>query len=598
MQFNRVTTEKEAKDLIKIMPEIVAIDTEYVKGDPRTTQLLSVIIADSERAWAVHPSFLPVLTPSIKARKLIFLQDYDHCDTTILLKNGCDLRETNCHNLIDMHHLIDENAKHDLGSRILLAFNDNYKKEFWSKYKNFEDAPEDEALEYQCKDGIYTYSLGMSDLSQLTPCTIDTSKHELYEHVRQASAALFETQLNGLRVDVKLIDDTYSKMEYEINQYLPKLRSELNDYCEIWELGEWAKKVSKYKTESGRLGVSRPTFNFESTSQMSWLVYEAFGCPVITRTKSGAPSTDIDTLRTLSAGESRLRGIVEYKEVATLFNTFVKGMKERIDNGIIYPHFNVSGTSTGRISHSNPNMGNLPTTGVFRNFFIPREGMVLIGADYSQLEVVIEANLTEDPSLLKIINEGKSKHDITAEGLGIGRDSAKTLNFALQYGAGIGKVKKLLNVTQQEAEDIYERYWELYSGVRTLKEKVNKEIENTGQITNLAGRTRHFPKTTNKYELYKQQRQAYNFLIQGVAAECCNRAFYRFGKWLKDNNEGRALFSVHDEILCEVWGQNPQDPYFLMEELRHCMEQSSQDFNFKYPLKVETYGPLLKWSKE
>lgn len=584
MEFNKIETIDQAKELIKIMPEVIALDTEYVKGNPRTTTLLSVIVADAERAWVISPPLLPMLANTIKSRKLIFLQDYNHCDTIIMLKNGVDLRETNTHNLIDMHHLIDENAEHDLGSRVLQEFNDNYKEIFWSNHNEYESASEEEQIEYACKDAIYTYRLGVKDL-----ILVKGPISPLYGHIRQLSASLLETEINGLKVNVDLIEETYEQTKRQIEAVASGLHEEYAEFVQQYELQEWLKEINKRFTERGRLGVPRPTFNFESDRQVAWLVYDALKSPIINKTKNGNPKVDEETLETLAESNELIKPILEFKRLKSLFGTFIKGMLERVEGDTIYPHFNVSGTNTGRLSHSDPNMGNLPKTGIIRNFFIPNNGMVFIGADYSQLEVVIEANLTEDPNLIKIITEGKSKHDITAEGLRIDRNSAKTLNFALQYGAGVGKVAKLLNCSKQEAEDIYERYWELYSGVRTLKEKVNKEIQETGQITNLAGRTRHFPPTNNKFEIYKQQRQAYNFLIQGVAAECCNRAFYRYAEIYG------ALFSVHDEILAEC----PKD---MAEECKatliQIMEDVSKDFNFKYPLKAVAYGPLDKWSKE
>lgn len=582
MQFNRVNTIEEAQELIRIMPSVIAMDTEYVKGDPRFTQLLSVIIADDERAWAVDPSLLPMLTPTIKTRKIIFLQDYNHCDTIILLKNGCDIRGTNTHNLIDMHHLIDENGDHSLETRCQDSFQDSYKKGFWGKYKNFEDAPEDEALEYQCKDGIYTYRLGLKDLHIIDHP--ETGLYSLYSHVKKLSKALLETELNGIRVNVNLMTKTKIEMQDQIEGLLPKLRELFDAQCTTWEFQEWEKQINKRKSESGKLSVERPKFSFTSDKQIAWLVYEALKCPIVNKTKTGNPKTDFETLQLLSNDYPDLQLLVHYKDVKSLYSTFVEGMLERVKGDRIYPSFNVSGTVTGRLSHSNPNMGNLPKTGVVRNFFIPDEGMVFIGADYSQLEVVIEANLTNDSQLLKIVNEGVSKHDITSEGLGIDRNSAKTLNFALQYGAGVGKVAKILQVSKERAEDIYRRYWELYSGVYALKEKVNKEIQECGQITNLAGRTRHFPKVTNKYEIFSQQRQAYNFLIQGVAAEVCNRAFCRFD----------GLFTVHDEIVAQC---RPEEVIDEMAGLVKIMEASSKEFNFKYPLKAVAYGPLTMWAK-
>jgi len=591
MEFIKITSHKHALEEIPKIPDVVAIDTEYVKGNPRTTKLLSVIIANNDKAWIFDAELLSVFKECILSRSLIFLQDYNHCDTIILYKHGIDIRDLNCHNLIDMHHLLDENADHSLESRVLETFGDDYKTRLKGQFDN---------LEYMGKDGIYTYKLGIKDYETME-CGPDTPElWGLYGHVRKLSRALLDTKLNGLKVNTALIQHEYDHFAPKIKAAEVKVRTELNEYCELWELEKWVKNIQKWEsklkrppTDDQRLRIKRPVFNFNSNEQVAWLVYEALKCEVISKTKTGNPSTDFETLQTLAESEPTLRSLVELAELKSQFTNFIEGMLNRVEDNRIYPQFNVSGTSTGRISHSDPNMGNLPKTGTIRNFFVPDDGMVIIGADYSQLEVVIEANLTDDPQLLKIINVGASKHDITAQGLGIDRNSAKTLNFALQYGAGVGKVRKILGVTQSEAEDIYKRYWELYSGVSALKEKVSKEIQETGQITNLAGRTRHFSPPKNKYERYKQERQAYNFLIQGVAAECCNRAFYRTCEYFKDK-PAQTLFSVHDEIVCQVEADKARA---AKNSLVLFMNESSKDFNFKYPLTAKAYGPLDKWDK-
>jgi len=588
LKFHICQTLAQVEEAVKQIPEVVAIDTEFVKGNPRTTRLLAIIIADSEQAWYFpwyiadetcidNHKYWDTIRDIIESRKAIFLQDYNHCDTIILYKHGIDIRDKQVYNLIDMHHLIDENANHSLDTRVKEVFNDPYKEIFWGKYQNYEDAPESEATEYACKDAIYTYRLGVKDLQQVPT--------DLYQHVKSLGRSLLETELNGLKVNLRLIQETKDSLDTEIQAYLPKLKEEFYEQTEIWELQEWAKEISKRKSNDGRLRVQRPVFNFDSDKQIAWLVYEALKCPALVKTKTGNPSTNSEALLALSESRPALKTLCQYKETKAIYNTFVEGMLTRVENNRIYPHFNVSGTATGRLSHSDPNMGNLPKTGVIRNFFIPDVEMAIIGADYSQLEVVIEANLTNDPNLIRILTEGASKHDITAEGLGIDRNQAKTLNFALQYGAGAGKVGKILGVSKHEAEDIFRRYWELYSGINALKEKVNEEIERTGQITNLAGRTRHFPRPRDKYEMYRQQRQAYNFLIQGVAAECCNRAFYRYGK---------GLFSVHDEIVAQV---PIADAETEKARLIQVMENISKDFNFKYSLKAVAYGPFDCWKK-
>lgn len=590
MEFYRIETIEQAKDLCGIMPDIVAVDTEYVKGDPRTTQLLSVIVADGTRAWAILPSLLPILSATLRARKLVFLQDYNHCDTIILLKHGCDLRETYCLNLIDIHHLLDENAEHDLGTRVGLQFKDNYKLSFWNKYENFEDAPSDEALEYQCKDGIYTYRLGLKDLD-----TLNGQEKLLLEHIRQLSRALLETELNGINVNEQLIRDTKISMENQIKGYLPKLREEFNDYCTIWEMETWQIEIQKRKTEKGRLGVVRTPFNFSSDTQLRDLIYgtKFLALPPSETTKKKKPSTSYDTLKRLSESSPEIQTIVDYKEVKSIYSTFVEGMLERVENGRIYPHFNTSGTTTGRISHTNPNMGNLPKEGIIRNFFLPDPGNVIIGADYEQLEVVIELNITNDPGLMEIVLGGASKHDLfkvelDKAGFDLPRSQVKNVNFALQYGAGDRKISKMVGCSTSDAQRIIEVFYTKFSGVKRVKDETCAIIAREGKITNLAGRTRHFKKSNNEYEIAKQQRQAYNFLIQGVAAEACNRAFYRY------NREGYTLFPVHDEIVAQC---KPEDAETAKARLVAIMEQSTDDFNFKYPLKSKAYGPLKFWTK-
>lgn len=600
MEFNRVETEQQARDLIHIMPEVVAIDTEYVKGDPRTTQLLSVIVADSERAWAVDPPLLPILKETIQARKLVFLQDYNHCDTIILLKNGVDLRDTSTHNLIDMHHLIDENTEHDLGSRVLNDYGDNYKSIFWNKFKNFEDAPEEEALEYQCKDAIYTYRLGMKDYEGIVG---GGWLFDLYQHVRNLSRALLDTELEGLPVNAKLMQNTQISMQEQIDKYLPKLREEFNEYCTIWELKKWQEEIDKRSIERGKSNVRRPEFSFDSNTQLRELLFgkQYLGLKTEEKTKKGNYSTSYDTLKGLADSYPALRALVEYKDLKGVYATFVVGMLERVKDGHIYPHFNVSGTTTGRLSHSDPNMGNLPKEGIIRNFFIPNPGMIIIGADYEQLEVVVELNLTEDPGLKEIVLGGASKHDLfKAEldkaGFSLPRSQVKNVNFALQYDAQAKKIAKMVGCSIQDAERIIEVFYTKFNGVKRLKEETKAILARDGKITNLAGRTRHFKRATTHWEKAKQERQAYNFLIQGVAAEACNRAYYRFHNYLKEGNIGRGLFSVHDEIVCEVDNLG-YTALNCMKELEYIMGKSTQDFNLKYPLKAKAYGPLDKWEK-
>ncbi len=589
MQFHLIHTIDEAEALIEKLhrAEYVGVDTEYSSLDYRSAELISTVVSfDDDTSYSILPQHLFCLE-ILKEKQLIF-QNFV-VDHYILAKNGLNLMDTLFVDTMLMDHLIDETRTHNLEDMVFREFGDNYKSEFWAKYKSIEDAPLDERLEYEGKDAIYTRRLGIRFLDALV------DRLDLVDHVHNLAKSLAQTEYRGIRVNTDLMIKTEADTRSQIQDTLPKLRSEFNEYCNLYEIQKWQQEIEKRKSLKGRLAVPRPKFSFESDSQVQWLVYEGMGCEVIEKTKKGSPSTSFDTLSKLASNDPRLAGIVQYKELKGVYATFMKGMLERVENGRIYPRFNINGTHTGRISHKDPNMGNMPKEGVIRNFFIPEPGNVIVGADYAQLEVVVEANLTKDKNLLSIILEGASKHDITAQGLGISRDAAKTLNFALQYGAGVRKVSKLLGVSDSEAQLVFNKYWELYSGVKRLKDVVNKLIDDGQPITSVFGRQRHFPRTfSDKWDLAKAQRQGYSALIQGTGADITNYATYKVADAFRASKIGFLWFSVHDEIVCETLQSEAERGKMILKE---CMEDANNVVNFEYPVASKPYGPLHCWSK-
>lgn len=572
-----------------IYPKVISLDTEYSEKNVRHADLLSISIGVSPDLTYILEDFKSVQI-FIDSADCVFTWN-GVVDHYILCRSGFNFPKSKIIDAMLLEHLIDERLNHGLGDFALRECNDNYKEEFWSKYKTYQEAPKEEAYEYEMRDGAYTYRAGIaySDLLK--------ERMDLVRHIHKLQWALFDTEIKGIKVDLELMRRTKATMSAQIVENLIKLREEFDGYCKIWELKKWTEEISKRSSLKGKFGVGKPVFKFSSDSQLKSLLYDEslLGLQTEAKTKKGSPSTSYDTLKELAKIHPEVQSIANYKEVKAVYATFVEGMLERVeDDKRIYPGFFINGTATGRISHNNPNMGNLPTTGVIRNFFIPDFGSSIVGADYSQLEVVVEANLTEDSQLLKIINEGASKHDITAEGLGIDRNAAKTLNFALQYGAGVHKISKILKISHKDAEDIFKRYWELYAGVRSLKERVCKDLAETSEVTNIFGRTRHFDKPKNEYEKAKQERQAYNHLIQGVGADITNMATYLISDEFKAKSLGRLWFSCHDEVVTECKTNLIEQG---LEVITKCMYEPNNYLNLKYPVQTKTYGPLKCWGK-
>jgi DNA polymerase I len=568
---------------------IISLDTEYSDLNVRKASLLSISIGTSTDELLFKPNELHKVKEITDKAKIILVQN-GVVDWYILNKNGLNLDRSKFLDCMLMEHLIDERLDHDLGSMAVRHFNDPYKEAFWSKYDLFSDAPEHEANEYERKDARYTYDLGIKFLDQLK------SKIRLVEHVHKLQWCLFDTEIEGIRIDVDLVKKTEIEVSNKIQSLLPKLREEFNDYCEIWEMRKWQEEIDKRKSDLGKSRVGRPTFNFASDYQLRELLYSEYllGLKTKSKTKKGNPSTDYDTLEELVTRHPEIRTIFEYKQEKAVYSTFIKGMLERIDNGRVHPHFGVNGTETGRLSSSNPNFQNMPQEGVIRNFILPDEGCMIVGADFEGLEVGVEANLTEDPALLSILLDNKNKHDITAAAVNMERKDAKTLNFLCQYGGGVKKIQKTFGVTETVAKEIFDKYWNAYYGVVQYKSRVFKELAETGSVTNCFGRTRHFHRPRSEYEQASHERKAYSHMVQGPGAEMTNMATYLIADYFKKNSLGRLMYSVHDEIVCSAKKDRTEEAKAAIVNI---MESTNDLIGFKYKIKAKSYGPFECWKK-
>lgn len=587
MIFKALKTVDDVALFMQSVPgNTVALDCETTGLNPRVDRILTVALSiDGESGVSIPVEFLPLLE-SLKRAKMLLLQNFKF-DYHILYEHGLDLRDVPFRDILHMHHLIDERLDHSLDYQVKESFGDNYKELFWSKYKNYQEAPAEEALEYECKDVIYTYQLYNKYLSK-----IDAS---LVAHVHSLAKALYLTEVYGVRMNTELMLLTKKEMGDRIAGYLPALRERFLSHCQVYELTAWNKELDKRKTSAGKAGVKRPVFNFGSSTQMQWLLYEALKLPVLKKTEAKKPSTDYETIEKLVEQCPDLVIYKDYIDIKTIFGTFVEGLLDRVQEGRVYPSFNVSGTATGRISHSNPNLGNLPKEGVYRNFFMPDEGHKIVGFDFSQLEVVVEANLTKDNNLEKIIMQGASKHDITAQEMGISRDLAKTINFAMGYHCGVNKLKSILKCSFQEAEFQWNKYWDVYKGCRDLKHVTDALVDAGQPVVNMFGRSRHFD-TQFQAEWMRDsaKRAAYNHMIQGPGAEITNRAFYQCSEILEDSKTARCLWSVHDEVLASA----------RIDIAEECLDRMLRIANgigtcvgLTIPLKAVGYGPLDFWAK-
>lgn len=595
MKFTRLTTEREVWDLVNWHNQytpIVDLDVETDSLDTRKARWLSTQMTGYEKDSAVY--FEASISQPIKrlSRKIrAWGRKYDD---KILRNNGILFAPSQWINPLLIAHLVDERRSKDgrgnsLGDWVLELYQDTYKKEFWSKYKEFEDAPEDVQLEYGCKDIIYMRWVTEHLLKECSKQNIPSS---LIEHVHRLEAALIETEISGIAIDIEYLTEKGIDLKAKMEYLLPEMRELAQGYCEVIELDLYNKELDKRKTDKGKANVAYPKFSFDSAAQLKSLLYSHLKLPVQKNEKTKNVSTDTAALDALQDLHPIIPKIQEYRDCKKIYSTYIEGTLEQQENGRVFPLFNVNGTKTGRLSHSNPNLAQLPKAGGIRGIYIPDPGHVFLSRDYSQLEVVLEANLTGDANLKRICLEGLSKHDITNEALGLNnRGIAKILNFAAQYHCSAFKFAKILGVSQEQAEIEYKKYWDTYAGCRDLKKRTDDMVDKGIPIRSLWGRIRHFDKR-RRQPWDGDYRQAYNFIIQSPGSDLTSKAFYIADERLRAKGYGHCLFTVHDEILIQA-----KKEFALQadEILAKSMIEVGEELGLSIPLSTSGSGPMDRW---
>lgn len=589
MEYVRFNTGAEVERYIRnVSGSTVVIDVETTDLNPRKAILLDVQLGRMTDELVVcfsaeHAYLLNLLDTTT----LLVGQNIKY-DIHVLHRHGVDLTTHIFHDTMLMHHLVDENSSHGLDHNVTLLWQDSYKADFWAKYKAYLDVPQDERDVYACKDIYYTRKWYKELINEVANQAIPLA---LIEHVHSLARQLLLTEINGVKIDRPYLQKKGITLQTRIEQMKPELRAMVDLEASTWEMTAWLEEMSKRKTDKGKSRVPKPSFSFESPKQLQYLLYNALSLPPQTNEKTKKISTDYDALEKIKDLHPVVPLVQEYRDITKVYGTYIQGTFERAEGDRIYPEFNVNGTKTGRISHSNPNLGNLPSSGGIRGMFIPDDGHVIISADYGQLEVCLAAHFSQDKALLKIVLEGASQHDITAESLGIERSLAKTLNFAMQYRCSHTKVANLLGVSNKEGQSAWYRYWDTYSGLKRLMDECDKKVDNGEPIITPYGRRRRFPlMKRNPWD--KAYRQAFNALIQGTGGDMTSEAFTLTSSDLRMNHMGYGLWTVHDEILISTKDYYADESSGILVKY---MLSVGKSFGLTVPLKAECSGPMERW---
>ena len=353
---------------------------------------------------------------------------------------------------------------------------------------------------------------------------------------------LADIERTGVRVDPQELGKMSQTMEKEIRR-LEK---------EIWKLA----------------GLE---FNVNSPTQLAEILFDKLNLqPNARRGKAKARSTAADILEELAAQHPLPEKIIEYREFAKLKSTYVDALPKLIhpETGRLHTSFSQTGTATGRLSSSDPNLQNIPIRSELgreiRAAFVAEKGKVLLSADYSQIELRIMAHFPGDPVLVQAFRDGEDIHARTAqEVFGVGplaqtaehRRAAKAINFGIIYGLSPFGLAQQLGIDQKEAAKFINAYFTRYRGVKEYLDHLLAETRKTEVAKTLFGRIRPIPEINSPQMQLRNfaERTALNSPLQGTAADLIKLAMINIDRRLAEEKlEAKMILQVHDELLFEA----------------------------------------------
>ena len=383
---------------------------------------------------------------------------------------------------------------------------------------------------------------------------------------------LMSMEMHGMVVDIKYLAD----MSTELEKRLGEITSSIYEYT------------------------GHP-FNLNSPKQLGEVLFDELGLPVVRRTRTGY-STDAAVLDELIGKHPIVELILEFRQLDKLKSTYVDALPGLVNpqTGRVHTWLSQTGTTTGRLSSRDPNLQNIPVRSdlgrLVRGAFVAPEGCMLLGCDYSQVELRILAHISQDPELLGAFHRDEDVHASTAAAvLGIPlnevtkeqRSLAKAINFGLMYGMQEYGLSARTNLSVEEARQFIAAYFARFGKVRDYLDGTIVFAREHGYVETLMGRRRYFPELredshANGRIKRESERAAINMPIQGSAADIIKIAMIRLQKRLQDAGVKAAMvLQVHDELILEV----PDEELDTVRDM--VVETMMGAYKLDIPLKVE-----------
>ena len=393
---------------------------------------------------------------------------------------------------------------------------------------------------------------------------------DLYQNIELPVAqALFSMEFAGIKVD----PTTLINYGIPLNEQLQQLTTAI---CEL--AGE--------------------EFNINSPAQLGVVLFEKLGLKGGKKNTQGY-STAAEVLEKIKDTHDIIPLVLEYRAYAKLKSTYVDGLLPLINpvTKRIHSTFKQSLTATGRLSSTEPNLQNIPVRmplgRELRKAFVPKEGCVFIGADYSQIELRLLAHMSEDETLINAFKDNQDIHALTASQVFgvlpedvtvLQRSNAKAVNFGIVYGMGAFGLSEDLKISVKEAEDYIAGYFNKYPGVKVYMDKTIENAKKDGYVATMYNRRRAMPelRSSNFNVRSFGERVAMNMPLQGSAADIIKIAMVNVSRRLqKENMQAQLILQIHDELLLEV-------PTTEIDKASEILKQEMENVaTLKVPLVVD-----------
>jgi len=435
-----------------------------------------------------------------------------------------------------------------------------------------------------------TFHINLTDEPvQLDLFSIQTSSYE--NTIKKL--VLFEELAN---IQTKQIEEEgLSKVYYEIELPLCKVLASMEHEgfrVDSEELTSFGKKLKNMlaSIEDEIFDMAGERFNINSPQQLGVMLFEKLGLPAGKKTSRGY-STGAEVLEKLAPDYPIVEKVLEYRTYAKLNSTYVEGLLPLIDaGGKIHAHFQQTVTATGRISCTEPNLQNIPVRQELgrqlrKVFTAQSEDYVLVGADYSQIELRVMASMSGDESLIEAFNGGHDIHAETASkvfGVKLDkvtpqmRSNAKAVNFGVIYGMSSFGLAGELTISRKEAEKYIQDYFDRFSGVKAFLDSCVADAKANGYVRTLYGRKRALPEINAGQYMVRQlgERLAMNTPIQGTAADIIKIAMNKVYDALeKECTDSKLILQIHDELIIQA---NKNELEKVQRILIDCMESAAE----------------------